>query len=296
MRKEARDFLSSLRLRGLLIEPIFLKKSYGSKWKQQAESKIFSSEIVIEYDTEACSDSINTKWELDRAKELGKPLVSLSRDDIRRGNLGALKSAYEFTSEFDECFIGKSGEIDQLLDLYKIMVASSEDLIKRRQITNGFFITIIGAIFGVTGLIVKEELFTSRLVLVLPILFGLLMCRSWKNLIENYGKLNKGKFAVINKLESQFDAQIFSAEWVALGKGVRKEKYQSFTNTEQNVPKYFSAMLIVVLVFTLLASDWTPVTTVVKDIWAIGSDAVDVTYQNFILQVGDASETLSTEE
>ena len=50
------------------------------------------------------------------------------------------------------------------------------------------------------------------------------MCRSWKNLIDNYGKLNTGKFKVIQKLERSLDARIFTAEWVALGKGIRKKK------------------------------------------------------------------------
>ena len=40
--------------------------------------------------------------------------------------------------------------------------------------------------------------------------------------------------------------QIFSAEWIALGKGVRKEKYRSFTDTEKRVPLLFGLLLLVV--------------------------------------------------
>jgi hypothetical protein len=281
MRREAQAFLSSLQQNGLFIEPFFLRKSYGSKWKQQAESAIYSSEIVIIYDTDACAESTNTQWEIDRAKELEKPVVFLSRADISQKNIGPLRSAYEFNSEFDECFTDKKAKTEQLLELYKIMVASSEQLIQRRQITNGFFITIIGAIIGATGFAVKEKIITdsTALVLVLPTLIGLLMCRSWGNLIENYGKLNAGKFKVIHKLESQLDAQIFAAEWVALGKGVRKEKYQSFTTTEKNVPKYFSYLLWFVLVFTLFSANWEPVSSRAKNLLIVGKEYVVQGYE-----------------
>lgn len=281
MRREAQAFLSSLQQNGIFIEPLFLKKSYGSKWKQQAESNIYSAEIVIIYDTEACAESTNTQWEIDRAKELGKSVVSLARSDIDQKNIGPLRSAYDFNSEFDDCFTDKKAKPEQLLELYQIMVASSEQLIQRRQITNGFFITIIGAIIGASGFAVKEKIITdsTALVLVLPTLIGLLMCRSWGNLIENYGKLNAGKFKVIHKLESQLDAQIFAAEWVALGKGVRKEKYQSFTTTEKNVPKYFSYLLWFVLVFTLFSASWEPITSRATSVLKTGKEYVLLGYE-----------------
>lgn len=290
MRREAQAFLSSLQQNGMFIEPFFLKKSYGSKWKQQAESNIYSSEIVIIYDAQACAESTNTQWEIDRAKELGKPVVSISRSDIDQKNIGHLRSAYDFNSEFDDCFTDKNPKTEQLLELYKIMVTSSEQLIQRRQITNGFFITIIGAIIGATGFAVKEKIITDNtaLVLVLPTLIGLLMCRSWGNLIENYGKLNAGKFKVIHKLESQLDAQIFAAEWVALGKGVRKEKYQSFTTTEKNVPKYFSYLLWFVLVFTLFSANWEPITS-------RGTSALKTGKEYFLLSFDYLSQKRETE-
>lgn len=267
MRREALAFLSSFRQHGMFIEPIYLKKSYGVKWKQQAESKLYSSEIVIVYDTEACDESANTQWEIKHAELLGKVVVSISRSDIQNRDLGRLRSAYDFNSEFDECFT-KKGRAEQILELYKIMVATSEQLIQRRQITNGFFITTIGAVIGATGFAIKEKIITdsTTLVLALPVLIGLLMCRSWGNLIDNYGKLNAGKFKVIHKLESQLDARIFAAEWVALGKGVRKEKYQSFTTTEKNVPRLFSYLLWSILVFVLFSANWDPIISQAEDV------------------------------
>ena len=258
---EAKEFLFSLRHSdGIYIDVVFLKKSFGSKWEQQAESKIQSCEVVIVYDIESCNESENTLWEVERAKELGKPVIGLTKNDISEKNIGDILSAYEFSSEFEECF-NEPQNTSQLLELYKIMVDSSEQLIQRRQITNGFFITIIGFIVGAIGFVIKEKILIDSgiLVLIFPIVIGLLMCRSWKNLIENYGKLNTGKFKVIHRIENTLDAKIFAAEWVALGKGFRKEKYQSFTSTEQNVPKLFSYLLWIAMVMTLLIADWEPV-------------------------------------
>lgn len=282
MRAEARKFLASLKKSNAIhIVPFFLRKSYGTKWKQQAESKIYSAEIVLIYDIEACEKSENTKWEIDKANEQKKTIVGLSREDITSRNVGPLQSAYDFSNEFEACFPSASKKLDQLLELYKIMVSSSEQLIQRRQITNGFFITTIGAIIGATGFAVKEKIVTdsTALVLLFPIAIGLLMCRSWRNLIQNYGRLNAGKFKVIHKIENQLSAKIFAAEWVALGKGLRREKYQSFTSTEQNVPKLFSYLLWAVFAFILFATDWPPIIAKVLAALATGKDYVNVIYQ-----------------
>jgi len=270
LRREARAFFDSIRnTDGIFVELSVLKKSFGSKWKQQAESKIASSEVVIVYDLDACEESENTVWEIERAKELGKSVLTLSRNDIEARNVTEIQSAYSFSSEFEECFEEESKDTAQILELYKIMVTSSEQLIQRRQITNGFFITVIGAIVGASGLIVKEKVLTDGAVLFLlfPLLIGLMMCRSWANLINNYGKLNAGKFQVIHQLEQRLDAQIFAAEWVALGKGVRKEKYESSTSAKQNLFILFSYLLWASLTLTLLIADYQPVFDFIRSGW-----------------------------
>ena len=61
------------------------------------------------------------------------------------------------------------------------------------------------------------------------------------------------KFDVILRLEKSLGSQIYSAEWVSLGKGLRPNKYKSFTSTEKNVPLFFG-LLIVAL--TIIAVVW----------------------------------------
>ena len=262
MRAEAKRFFTSLaQAHDIFVDLLVLRKSYGTAWQKKAESKLVTAEIVVVFDTEACNKSENTSWEIERAKSLGKRIVFLSREDIKTQNIGEIREAYELSEEFNVCFDEDVQDKAQLLELYRIMVESSEQLIQRRQITNGFFITVIGAIIAASGFLVKEEVLgeTSILFLTFPLLIGLLMCRSWKNLIDNYGKLNTGKFKVIHKIEQSFDARIFAAEWVALGKGLRKQKYRSFTSTEQNVPNLFSYLLWSTLILTLILADWAPI-------------------------------------
>jgi hypothetical protein len=102
--------------------------------------------------------------------------------------------------------------------LYKLMIGSSESLIQRRQKTNAFFITVIGSLLAIVGLLVKTGVINSGSFGILYgfSVVGLLFCNSWRNLIDNYGKLNKAKFDVILRLEKEFGAQIYSAEWIAL--------------------------------------------------------------------------------
>ena len=44
-------------------------------------------------------------------------------------------------------------------------------------------------------------------------------------------------------------AQIFAAEWAALGKGLRPQKYKSFTSTEKRLPSGFAFLIAFLLIF-----------------------------------------------
>jgi hypothetical protein len=65
-------------------------------------------------------------------------------------------------------------------DLYKLMIDSSESLIQRRQKTNAFFITVIGSLLAIVGLLVKTEVINSGSFGILYgfSVVGLLFCNS----------------------------------------------------------------------------------------------------------------------
>ncbi len=233
--------------------PIFLNSSGDDTWKSEAETAIDQCEAIIVYDRQACEESENAKWELERADSKNKKIVDLQSENNAVA-IEKIKSLYELEEEFEECF-SSSGGSDDTIDLYKLMIESSESLIQRRQKTNAFFITAIGSLLAIAGLLIKTGSISSDSVGVLYgfAVVGLLLCNSWRNLIDNYGKLNKAKFDVILRLEKNLGSQIYSAEWVSLGKGLRPKKYKSFTSTEKHVPLFFG---LLILTLTIIAVVW----------------------------------------
>lgn len=235
------------------LRPIVLDNSSGDEWKEAALAGIGDSEAVVVYDLAACSESPNAAWEIARATGLKKPIVVLDPGDVSDVELDKLKALYHDDEEFNSYFQddGKNTE-----SLYKMMVDSSEKLIERRQKMNAFFITAMGALMALAGALAKfgtvESETISFVVMAAFGVVGLLLCNSWRNLIDNYGKLNTAKFRVILKLEKELSAQAFSAEWAALGKGRRPQKYQSFTSTENLVPLWFAILIIALLLFACL--------------------------------------------
>lgn len=233
------------------LQPIFLNSSGGDEWKQKAIQSLSKAEAVIIFNPSSCEQSDNAQWEIKKAKEAGLELIEISDSADNSNGIFRLKSLYELKEEFDGCFSENNKDV---FDLYKLMIESSESLIQRRQKTNAFFITAIGSLLAIAGLLVKTGAISSGSVGILYgfSVVGMLLCNSWRNLIDNYGKLNKAKFDVILRLEKDLSSQIYSAEWVALGKGLRPKKYKSFTSTEKNVPLFFG-LLIVVLTLTAVA-------------------------------------------
>lgn len=253
--------------RQIALSPFVMDSSSCYKWKEVARTEIARSEAVVVINEKACLESENATWEIEVSNELNKPLFILDPSNPDTKVLDALCSVYNHDQEFEFYFKKKTGyffskkkgdeaERDkETIELYKVMVASSEQLIQRRQTMNAFFIAAIGSLLAFAGALVKlgnvDSKFLSLLVILLLTIVGLILCYSWHNLIDNYGKLNRAKFRVITKLEESLPTQIFSAEWAALGKGSRPDKYKSFTSTEKNVPKGFAALIFVLFVLSL---------------------------------------------
>lgn len=135
----------------------------------------------------------------------------------------------------------------QALDLYKIMVQSSEGLVNRRQGVNTFFLTMNGALLTGSGIVIQNSGTNNIGALGIAVLSlaGVILCAAWHSLIISFGQLNRGKFQVINAIERHLKAAIYAAEWEALGKGEDPKIYRSFTSREIWVP---DALLVVHLI------------------------------------------------
>jgi hypothetical protein len=258
-RKAALSRLKSIaKKESVVLEPVVLDCSGGDAWKPNALARMDECEAVAVYDMAACMESKNAAWEIEQAQEMGKPLISLDPKVANRDAIERLTGLYHYNEEFNSYFKGGAAHTEAL---YKMMVDSSELLIQRRQRMNAFFITAIGSLLAIAGALAEfgpetSPALSSPVVAAFGIV-GLFLCNSWRNLIDNYGKLNTAKFRVILKLEESLSAQIFAAEWTALGKGRRPQKYKSFTSTENKVPLWF-AILIFGLLVSVLAIGYFP--------------------------------------
>jgi hypothetical protein len=144
----------------------------------------------------------------------------------------------------------------QALDLYKIMVQSSESLVARRQGVNTFFLTMNGALLTAYGLIVQTADFGELRAAGIAVLglAGVVLCFAWRSLIVSFGQLNRGKFSVINTIERYLQVAIYAAEWEALGRGEDPKTYRSFTSREIWVPNALVVIHAVVLIIALLGA------------------------------------------
>ena len=165
-------------------------------------------------------------------------------------------------SQFDEVLFPSGppkceAEIQQALDLYKIMVVSSEGLVNRRQGVNTFFLTMNGALLTASGIIAQSSGWATRLgglgVAVLAVA-GVILCLAWRSLIISFGQLNRGKFQVINTIERHLKAAIYAAEWEALGRGEDPKVYRSFTSREIWVPTALLVLYLLTAVGAILVA------------------------------------------
>lgn len=143
----------------LEFQLVFLDSSGSSQWKQKAENAINEAEAVIVFNPKSCEESDNAKWEIEKAKDAEKEIIELYKESENKTAISRLKSLYELKDEFDNCF---SPDNKDVFDLYKMMVDSSEQLIQRRQKTNAFFITAIGSMLAIAGLLTKTGAITGE--------------------------------------------------------------------------------------------------------------------------------------
>jgi len=144
----------------------------------------------------------------------------------------------------------------QFLDLYKMMVASSETLVGRRQGANTFFLSINGFLLTAIGLFISLS-GQARLQAVGTLVLGItgaLTAWVWRTLLISFGQLNTGKFTVINEMEKRLVAGIYSAEWEALQHAKNKRVYRTFTSREVMIPQVLGIIYILVMLISIVIS------------------------------------------
>lgn len=245
----------------------------GPFWKKGAERRIKKSQIVLVVLGEQSYKSDNIAWEIEKARELDKPIyiaklsetcpthAALENDlrfrtpeigeeyHVKLQDLPALIHELENVKYpiFNDCSCADFHHI--LLEQYKIILQTSEDLITRRQGISNFYLSVhsvmIGAITAI--LVLKIGLFAKLLIGLTFAVIGIVLSVSWIELLESYGRLNASKIKVLSAIEKKLPVSFFDAEWAILSNRTQKQQYKSFTNFEKTIPKVFIGTYIAVL-------------------------------------------------
>jgi hypothetical protein len=153
-----------------------------------------------------------------------------------------------------------SGEYqNHLLEQYKLYVQMADKISERRQSANTFFLTVNTTLIAFLGVIAKlgvgGALPYSPLPWVLVVsAAGVVLCYSWYRLVRSYKGLNRGKFEVVQALESKLPSSPYDVEWIRLGEGKNPKRYLPFTHVETKIPWVFVGLYIAFAVWNTVQS------------------------------------------
>jgi hypothetical protein len=141
---------------------------------------------------------------------------------------------------------------DHLMTMYRDYVTSADNISRRRQIANTFFLSINTALLGMTakegiGIAIGGEMIW--LVSVAAIVF----CLVWREMILSYSNLNSAKFTVINEIEKRLPVKPYYAEW-ELKKHREGSGKSTLTKVEKWVPYIFIGLHSVVVIVSVGAA------------------------------------------
>ena len=272
-------------------------KGDQEEWHDDARAKIRGAEKVIYVVGEKSSSSENIDWELDVALEenkeiyiyklksdyaLNKSLLNThKRTSVQKGErngelvFSLSNKKFIFTDDNkmrdklkdDDEYISsrlESSMVDNLdvaMKQYEMFVETSEELVRRKQTVNSFYITlnslIISVVLAAFALTEEFNLFgesflTSSFVICLCSIVGGIVCISWHSLLQSYADLNSSKMKIISYIESQLAYNLYDTEWQLVSKKTAKKKYKSFSKKEMFIAKLFLALYIILFIFGII--------------------------------------------
>lgn len=131
---------------------------------------------------------------------------------------------------------------EHILEQYKLYVEMADRISSRRDIANGFFLSLNGLCLGATGVLVdKGYSLEPKWALLFPLGVLLLGCFFWWRLIISYKQLNGAKFQIVGEFEMKLPASPYKkAEWeTLLDFGKTRSVYWPLTHLESKIPVLF---------------------------------------------------------
>lgn len=228
---------------------ILTETEHSENWKESVEKKIKESDFVgflVGYDT---FESDQIKWEYSKAKSLNKQIFGIKLTKASEQSILFCQGFQVFDSPKQSIpYLEKVLSNDRLLKIeqYKIMVISTEKVTAQRMRVNNLFFTVTSTILSIT--VLGKTYQFNVLSLIGMLLLTSLTCLTsfyWGNLIKAYGKLNTGKFQVIDRIEKELRTNMFDEEWQILK---NKIGYKSNTKTETQIIIGFRIFIFILLV------------------------------------------------
>lgn len=144
---------------------------------------------------------------------------------------------------------GESFKSD-LLEQYKLYVASAEKMSERRVSANNYLLTVNAFLVTLYGLLGASPYKGGWSILV-PVA-GILVSLTWHRIITSYRDLNTVKFKVIHELEREMPAALYEYEWHKAEEG-RGKAYHPLTHLERWVPVAFMMLYLLLAVIGVCA-------------------------------------------
>jgi hypothetical protein len=241
---------------------ILREDEHSDNWKNRVESHFEEVDFVIFIIGENTFQSDPMKWEFAKAKSLNKQIVGIKLDNVCEESV-LFCQGFPVFKEVDDCFKYLENtyleDRQLLLEQYKIMVGSTEKVTDQRMRVNNLFFTVTSSILSVSLVVGKAFEFSvvGAIGMLALSLMAFVVTFLWEKLVRSYGKLNTGKFKVIDQLEKRLRTNMFEHEWNILQQDVG---YESNTETEATVVSRFRyfvfAVIIVELAYVFVQIGW----------------------------------------
>lgn len=240
---------------------ILRESKHSENWKERVEKQLKEVDFVVVFVGENTFKSAPMRWEYAKAKALNKQIVGIMLPTANEDSL-LFCQGFPVFRQLHNCwsYLEKTYEDDRqlLLEQYKIMVGSTEKVTDQRMRVNNLFFTVTSSILSVSLVVGKSFEFSvvgAIGMLVLSIM-AFMVTFLWEKLIRSYGKLNTGKFTVIDQIEKQLRTNMFEHEWNVLK---RQVGYESNTETEAAIVVRFRWFVLIVILlealFVIIQSD-----------------------------------------
>lgn len=228
---------------------ILKQTEHVENWKEIVETRIKESDFVAFLIGSETFKSEQIIWEYAKAKSLNKQIIGIKLDNASDESILFCQGFQVFDNSIQALkYLDKIFTSDRQLKIeqYKIMVSSTEKVTDARMKVNNLFFTITSSILSVAFVLGKTYSFIPLSVLAMAVLTGLALLTTyfWDKLVNSYGKLNTGKFKVIDRIEKELRTNMFEEEWRILTQEI---DYEPNTKTETRIVERFRFFIFLTL-------------------------------------------------